>query len=157
MSNWMMGVGLVAVTMALPAKASGTSYLGRHNAVNLSVPQNRVVVNIAYPGKLSGVCGVRVRFSRYWLDEGALKAIAGSLVVRDLVGMSGNVTLAPKVLPGAIGYELNASSLQKYLTLVTVESRNGSSLKSLFEKAAPNQGGLESEPLTAVLTATACP
>jgi hypothetical protein len=147
MSKWMSALGLLALVSSVSQGA--TQYLGPNNFVPLDVRQNKVNVHINYPGKLSGVCGVRVVLSQQFLDEKVAHAIAAGLVVRDF-----GETLKAVPTRGAIRYSLK--SIGKYVGMVSVETRSGISLENLFKKYSA-RGGLEmGQPLKAVLAATRC-
>ncbi len=146
LSGFVVFVALTFVSVGQGA----VSYLGKDNFVSLDSLQNKALLHINYPGKLSGICGVSIRLSKEFLHNGETKKVADGLVVSEMQGG----TLAPIVGAKSVRYDLKA--LQTYVTMVNIETKSGLSLRNFF-RSLDTGSGLEKDLKTSgIVTATRC-
>lgn len=147
-----MRSGYLALVVSVLASVGqgATAYLGKDNFVSLDVRQSKQNIHINYPGHLSGVCGIQVRLSRQFNNDGEAKKVAEGLIVKDLVAPA----LKPIVGRNGVRYRFN--SLDTYVTFLTVQTKSGVSLTNFFKSLSP-QGGLENGQSTkGIVVATGC-
>ena len=109
--------------------------------IDLKVNSSKITVTVSYPGSTSNICGVRFLIS----PQVDILRINMSKVISNLTLSSKNTSL-----PLMFGHSSDRQILEYILPdevlnnffedQIVIETKDGSSLKSLLEKALENQG-----------------
>jgi hypothetical protein len=153
----MKRLALSLILLSAAAFAADEIHLGRHNFVNLSVESPGVQINIGYPGKISGVFGLEIVPSIYWVDPKDIERLADELLVTQGIPWGGTAWTPLERVPAAGGRALNykLSRLDTYVTWVRISTRSGEPLDALFKRVI-HPHGIETGPVTIILRSLGC-
>lgn len=154
MSKWLAGFGVLAVLATGTAMGAEMKFLSLANYQELSVRADKVGFAISYPGKLSGVCGVEIKFNDNWVSGDAAQKILAGLVVSENGQRLSTVKVAEV---GRSFTQFNLDNTRSvYQTYVTVQTVNRKPLADYFRSVSNVSGLPRGTTLSAILVAKAC-
>lgn len=126
---------LATISMILSPAADAAAeryiFLSDRNFVLLNLARPKVQFVISYPGrKLSGICGVKLRFAADRLSDEQAKRLAAELTVVESIGGDGKTPIIGRLNGSdrSIEYDLFSREQSLYATSVTIATRSGESL-----------------------------